>query len=148
MDYENKIFMNEFCGLVNNSWKSTSMRNPKSLSAIWIMKIKYSWMNFVDQITARNLKSPSLMHCRIASLLKSLILVMIRWWFSKQTMREVRKWKSRANLESPLQKTASTDLISHENRIAGKSADTAWKKSLIQLIFFLGNIKDEHWYQQ
>ena len=30
---------------------------------------------FLDQVTVRNLKSPSLMHCRIASLLKSLILI-------------------------------------------------------------------------
>ena len=84
---------------------------------------------FGHQATERNLKSPSLIHCRIASLLKSLILVLIiRSYF-------VQKWKIKADLESPLQKTASTDLISHENRIAGKSADTAY-----------GNIKDEHLY--
>ena len=32
---------------------------------------------FGHQVTERNLKSPSLIHCRIASLLKSLILVLI-----------------------------------------------------------------------
>ena len=40
------------------------------------MEIRYIWMVwFLDQVTVRNLKSPSLMHCRIASLLKSLILI-------------------------------------------------------------------------
>ena len=51
--------------------------------------------------TCRNLRSPSLMACKMPSLLRS------------------------PNLVSPLQKRASTDFISHENLISGYRADMA-----------------------
>ena len=61
------------------------------------MEIRYFWMAwFLDQVTLRNLKSLSLMHCRIASLLKSLILI-CEWSdkdvYDKKNQRRVRKLK-------------------------------------------------------
>ena len=54
-----------------------------------------------SDLTSKNLKSPSFIACRIPSLLRS------------------------PNLVSPLQKRASTDLISQENLISGYRADMA-----------------------
>ena len=54
-----------------------------------------------SDLTCKNLKSPSFIACRIPSLLRS------------------------PNLVSPLQKRASTDLISQENLISGYRADMA-----------------------
>jgi hypothetical protein len=54
-----------------------------------------------SDLTCNNLKSPSFIACRIPSLLRS------------------------PNLVSPLQKRASTDLISQENLISGYRADMA-----------------------
>ena len=134
--------------LVTKSWKSTDNENSKVTATNLNIKIGYSW-----RVSFLWIKLPWGISSHPRWCIVGLLLCLSHWsWWGQecwsyyytwyQNIREVRKFKSRPHLESPLQKTASTDLISQENRIAGKSADTAWKKSSIQRTFFLLNIND------